>query len=296
MKPEMYSEDKIDQIYSYLEKQADKDKPYDFKVIVDDNEVIHRTNDIDDFRLYEQFVNDDSKTLEVIVYTSQKNCTRRLFYFDPADLDKALTEQEKPKALNGIDIEDRIQAAVQNERKKWDEELERRTLVEENKMLKDDLEERDNEIVELESENESLKNELDELKRSTPGIELLGKVGSSLMKSTVQDNIEGVRKIPIFGETLAGIFSPDENQQQTLPEQDTAVRVQRVPETINGEYDQENVMSYLLNQFKVAFNKDQYDQVMVILEKLRVSPSNIKTVFDLLHEENDNTQSNEIHI
>ncbi len=175
-----YSADKINKLQQFLIGHKERGNPIEFKITVDGQEAVSRTDDPELFQTHEDLIDEDTKRIEVFVFNGHsKRCNRHLF---------TLTEEsDESKPLHGIEVQEQINDALTRERQKW--EFER--LIAENKDLQ-------GELAELSEENEGLIEELNELKESqSPLTAAIGGVGAKL--------VEGILSSPKVGQILSGI-------------------------------------------------------------------------------------------
>src|SRR5688572_16376404 len=101
---ERYDPKKIERLAQHLRLYYDKEQPIDFEIIVDGFKVVRRTNDPNLFSMYENFIDADSKCLEILLYNgASNNNDKTIFYF--GDLPK--------EGLSGVDLDSRIDEGVQ---------------------------------------------------------------------------------------------------------------------------------------------------------------------------------------
>ena len=79
---EKYNQEKIDKLHDYLKMYQDMGQPIDFEVLVDGFKAVRRTANPEMFRLFENFVNGETKSIEVLFYQgSSNNNDKHLFTF-----------------------------------------------------------------------------------------------------------------------------------------------------------------------------------------------------------------------
>jgi hypothetical protein len=276
---QMYSADKVESIYDYLKKHYDKGKPFEYKILVDNSEVVHRTDDPDNFMHFERFVDGNTKWVEIVVYTAQKTCTRDMFILDPVTLEKE-QNNVREQGLSGVELEDKIQSVVLKEKEKWNDEQQRKDLEKENRDLKE-------EIQELESDYEKLQKELDDLKESASPLKgVLGELGSAAVESFFRRNPHVLAEIPIAGKALEGFFVQDNKRllgAAQQPGDETEVNVSRVnPEERPTLTEEDKTLLVFLRQLREAFPKEQFEKIIRMLQSLLADPSNIDPVLELL--------------
>src|SRR5665213_2393115 len=181
---ETYSQQKIDNLFQYLQSSKEQGEAEDYEIFVDSFKVVKRTNDISCFESYANYIQPQTKTLTILIYdgTSPRN-TKHVF---------KLKEDEK-QTLSGLDIDNRITEKLQTEKEKWETEL----LKKEHETLKADLEQAHNYIDELEEKLELTKD-----KKFRMGDINVGEFASVVLEGIVRRNPQMLAKLP-GGEALA---------------------------------------------------------------------------------------------
>ena len=256
---ERYEPRKIERLIDYLRLYQERGQAIDYEIIVDGFKVVRRTNDPDMFSLFEGYVDAETKSMEVLLYTgASNNNDKRIFYFG-----------EAPKeGLNGLDIDSRIDEQVQRKLK----EKEYDSLKQENDELRQDVRELEHDIEQLQRE----KAELEASQSPLKGI--LGELGSSFVESFIRRNPQIVRGIP-GGEALAGLIESDNHKKVAgeLPQEEGQVNFQpKVQSPAISEEDQAAIT--FVNQLKTQFSKDEFDDLLIILQSLADDKGQIDTV------------------
>lgn len=258
---ERYEPRKVERLLEHLRLYYDKGQPIDYEVIVDGFKVVRRTNDPNMFSLYESFVDADTKSMEVLLYTGNSNNNdKRIFYFgEPQKSDTAKDE------LGGIELKDQIKAEVKREAKF--DELER-----ENSELKAD-------VAELTKEVEKLEEEVTRLEgKQSPLNSFLGDLGANLVENFIKRNPKIISAIP-GGETLAGLIEGKaaESEDQSS---DTEVTFQHKSNRATDFSEEDQAAIAFVNQLKGQFNKEEFDQVLTILQTLANDKSKIGLILN----------------
>src|SRR3954471_17641112 len=108
---EKYDAKKVERLEEHLRLYFDKGQPIDFEIIVDGFKVVRRTSDPNMFAMYENFVDADTKSIEILLYTgSSNNNDKRIFYFGD-------THKE---GLSGVEVEAKIKEGVNQELRERD--------------------------------------------------------------------------------------------------------------------------------------------------------------------------------
>lgn len=253
-----YDPDKIEKLAEHVRIYHESGDPIEYEILIDRFKAVRRTSDPQMFALYENFIGADTKVLEINFYHSNSNTYDKYIF---------TLEDEVQGQLNGIEVEQRVQESVQRERKEWEYDQ----IRQENERLK-------KEVTELEEEVESLEKEKEELLNSRSPLEgVLGEFGSSLLESFIRRNPKIIAGLP-GGQALAGIIEED-NQRQAheaqLPESQVSFR----PKS-EGYNQEEKAAIEFVNQLKTQFTKEEFDQVMIILQTLANDKGKIELILN----------------
>ncbi len=245
---ERYEQKKIDNLLQYLRLYHDKGQPIDYEILVDGFKAVRRTSDPDMFTMFENFVTADTRSIEVLLFTgSSNNNEKRIFYFGEA----------QKEGLSGVDVKNIVDEEVQRKLREKEYEV----LKEENKKLQQHIADLESEVDELEKQNARL-----EMKQS-PLNSFLGDVGSSLVESFVKRNPKLMAAFP-GGEALAGLLQS--SNEESASEQTTESEVSFKPKasatpSLNEE---EQAAIQFVNQLKSQFSKEEFEQVLHIVQTL----------------------------
>lgn len=233
-------------------------------------------------------MSDDTRMVKVLIYTSTESCPRNdKFIF-------TLTSQEKERddkrrhELSGFEIEEKIQSVVQQEREKMNTELLRKELVETQQ-----------ELVEAETYIEQLEKQLVEAKNTKVSAkENFGEVVSLALESIVRRNTHLLSGIPMIGQGLAGVVEQDNKRlEDTALNSPAAVQERNVtfkrvsndeedqPSAKNGISKEDQETLNYFNSLKQAFSETELLQVLDIISNLSQDKESIATVLDLLADE-----------
>jgi hypothetical protein len=259
---ERYEPRKIERLIEHLRLYSERAQPIDYEIIVDGFKVVRRTSDLAMFTLFESFVDADTKSMEVLLYTgASNNNDKRIFYFG-----------EPPKeGLSGLDIDARI-----------DEQVQRKLKEKESDTLRQQNEELRLEIRELEKDVEQLQKEKADLEASQSPLKgFLGEIGSSFVESFIRRNPNIVRGIP-GGEALAGLIENDNQRKAEEHEENVAVSFQPGGrESVTNPEDQAAIT--FVNQLKAQFDREEFDNLLIILQALADDKSKIPFVLSQLN-------------
>ena len=257
---EKYEQKKIDNLIQYLRLYHDKGQPIDYEILVDGFKAVRRTSDPDMFTMFENFVTADTRSIEVLLFTgSSNNNEKRIFYFGEA----------QKEGLSGVDVKNIVDEEVQRKLREKEYEV----LKDENKKLQQHIADLESEVDELEKQNARL-----EMKQS-PLNSFLGDVGSSLVESFVKRNPKLMAAFP-GGEALAGLLqsSNEEPAGEQTPESEVSFKPKAsINQPLNEE---EQAAIQFVNQLKSQFSKEEFEQVLHILQTLADDKSKIDLILN----------------
>jgi hypothetical protein len=250
---EPYNQAKIDSIANLLAVNGEQGMPTDFEIFVDTLKVIPRTSNYERFDTYGDFVNADTKSVTIVLFNGQSNRNDKYIF--------RLKKEEVQEGLNGFDVDHKISEKLTAERKKWEFEQ----LQEKYNVQGKELKEANQYIDELEDMLEKHKNRKFHL-----GNVNLGELGSVMLEGFVRRNPQLLAKVP-GGEALAGIIEEDNAEKATglpLPthQQEAEVTIKKAPHAAVSEEEQYYIN--FMRQLKQAFDKEEFVQVMTILDHL----------------------------
>lgn len=283
---EKYDLVKIERLKHFLESAYEKGKPKFYEVFVDNLKAVDKTSDPDCFDEYLVYMGEDTRMVKVLIYTSTENCPRNdKFIFTVTSPQKERDERRKQE-LSGIEIEEKIHSVVQMERDKMNTELLKKEIAQ----LKEELEESDTYIEQLEKKLEETRN----IKATAK--ENLGEVFSLALENMIRRNTHLLGGIPLVGQGLAGVVEEDNKRlEEAIANSPQAIEERRVSfkkvhenersisgNTISKE-DQETLDYF--NSLRQAFTETELLQVLEIISTLSYTKDCIPSVLDLLKEE-----------
>jgi hypothetical protein len=253
-----YDPAKIEKLAGYLRIYHEKGQPIDYEILIDGLKAVRRTSDPEMFSTFENFIEADSKGMEILFYNGSSNVhEKRIFFFDDED--------KKDKGLSGIEIEGLVQEGINKKEKEWQfKELQR-----DNADLKRKVSDLEKEIDDLEREKEALEANQSPLKG------FLGELGSSFVESFIRRNPKIINGIP-GGEALAGLLEKEESpKDQSTTDSEVNFKAKSESPSLNEE-DQAAIS--FVHQLKQQFDKDEFNQVLVILQALADDKKKIDAV------------------
>ena len=257
---EKYSEQKIDNLFNYLQNSKEQGEAEDYEIFVDAFKVVKRTNDLARFESYSNFIQPETKAVTIVIYdgTSPRN-TKHIFTI----------KEDNTNGLSGLDVDTRIEEKLRSEKEKWETDL----LKKENEKLKTDLSEAEAYIEELEENAEKAKD-----KKFRMGDVNVGEFASVMLEGFVRRNPQLLTKLP-GGEALAGVIEQDNAEREKIlldksPEPE--VTFKKKSSSTESSLSEED-KSYLdfIKSLKDKFDHEQMTNVMLILDVLAKNPNNI---------------------
>ena len=264
---EKYSEQKIDNLYNYLQNSKEQGETEDYEIFVDAFKVVKRTNDLTRFESYSNFIQPETKAVTIVIYdgTSPRN-TKHIFTI----------KEDNTNGLSGIDVDSRIEEKLKIEKEKWETDL----LKKENERLQTELTEAEAYIEEMEGNAEKAKD-----KKFRMGDVNVGEFASVMLEGFVRRNPQLLSKLP-GGEALAGIIEQDnEEREKALLDKSPEPEVTFKKKTSSSEPTMsEEDKSYLdfIKSLKDKFDQEQMTNVMLILDVLAKNPNDINPTIHYL--------------
>ncbi|MBK7665856.1 MAG: hypothetical protein IPJ32_00075 [Sphingobacteriaceae bacterium] len=106
---ETYDQLKIDKLKLYLQTQADRNAARYYEIYVDNLKAVHKTNDIQEFDSYEDYMTEDTDRIRILVYSTNSQSPRNdqyVYRMKKQDEQKTVVQQQ---GLSGIEIESRME-------------------------------------------------------------------------------------------------------------------------------------------------------------------------------------------
>ncbi|MDO9186249.1 MAG: hypothetical protein Q7W13_09580 [Bacteroidia bacterium] len=263
---EKYSEQKIDNLYNFLQSSKEQGEAEDYEIFVDAFKVVKRTNDLARFETYSNFIQPETKAVTIVIYdgTSPRN-TKHIFTI----------KEDNTNGLSGVDVDTRIEEKLRSEKEKWETDL----LKKENEKLKTELSEAEAYIEELEVNAEKAKD-----KKFRMGDVNVGEFASVMLEGFVRRNPQLLTKLP-GGEALAGVIEQDNaDREKALLDKSPEPEVSFKKSGSATDNLSEEEKSYLdfIKSLKDKFDHEQMTSVMLILDVLAKSPNDIDPTIQYL--------------
>lgn len=288
---EKYDIVKLERLKHFLEANVEKGKPKFYEIFVDNLKAVDKTNDPSCFDEYQMYQNDDTRMIKVLIYTSTENCPRNdKFIFTLRDP----YNERKQEELGGLEVENKISSAIEQERNR----IQLEQLQKELEQVKDELEDCEDYNEKLDAELQQCKQELEASRKRKVTLtemnagNLVGFATDYFLK-----NYPGIsNKVPLLS-SLSGFLSNEDAEDQPSPLTDAtksplnghASFTRKQPTEGLNELDE--ITKKKLNffsQMEAAFDEDQLEKVIEIIDGLGASPEQIDIVHSLLQSEDSN--------
>lgn len=267
---EKYDPFKVERLKHYLQDMSDKGQPLYFELYVDTLRVVPKTHEVSDFDRFEQYLTEDTEKVRIVIYQSAQSHRndQHCFYMS-----------NKPKQENGLgDLEGIIQ-----------DKIAARDREHETNRLKEELESMRKKLEEAEEYHQLLEEQLEQEKKNQQYKKIrLSEMVSLSLESMMRRNPQWLTKVPVVGETLAGIIAADNEQlqQQQLQSNSTpdttATFTKKNSNETNPKPEQLRYIP-LLEHLETVFNENQLTIVWQVLEKFAEHPEQLVPVAELLN-------------
>ncbi|MCC7301126.1 MAG: hypothetical protein IT233_00645 [Bacteroidia bacterium] len=257
-----YTTEKLLKVKRLLEKAKEKNTPRYFEILVDGFKVVQRTNDLSDFDSHEEFVDDDTREVVVLLYsesaTSPRN-TKHIFRLKELKKEIPVTAPVQ-QGLSGVELQAKI-----------DDVVEKKDMQNQIKELQKQLEdsqkkntEADDYIDQLEDKVETLEKEVEEVK---------GKTGERWMKLAENPPL-WIQQL-VVGKVTGNVLSGTEEKK---PEGDVSFTKKTDP--VISEMQKRHLQ--VIQAMEQELNEDQLHTLMRINDTLITDKTKIPDVADLL--------------
>ncbi len=270
---ETYDQLKIDKLKLYLQTQADRNAARYYEIYVDNLKAVHKTNDIQEFDSYEDYMTEDTDRIRILVYSTNSQSPRNdqyVYRMKKQEEQKTVVQQQ---GLSGIEIESRMEEKLQTHRERWEHEA----LVKE-------LEQTKQQLKESEEYAEKLAAELQEYrsKKLHWGNVNLGELASVVVEGIVRRNPQMVAKLP-GGEALAGIIEQDNKERgTTTPTQETEVSFKKKSDTPELNDEEKGYLNFMRG-IAESFDDEEIVILTQVITKLEEDTTQLKPVAELLN-------------
>lgn len=270
---ETYDQLKIDKLKLYLQTQADRNAARFYEIYVDNLKAVHKTNDVQEFDSYEDYMTEDTDRIRILVYSTNSQSPRNdqyVYRMKKQEEQKTIVQQQ---GLSGIEIESRMEEKLQTHRERWEHEA----LIKE-------LEQTKQQLKESEEYAEKLAAELMEYKSKKLhwGNVNLGELASVVVEGIVRRNPQMVAKLP-GGEALAGIIEQDNKERgTTTPTQETEVSFKKKSDTPELSDEEKGYLNFMRG-IAESFDDEEIVILTQVITKLEEDTTQLKPVAELLN-------------
>lgn len=251
---EIFRDNTLDKVKRILQVWDEKGTPRFYSVQIDGEPIISRTNNPAELELIKSFIFHNTERVVVTYFRGHEN--------EPVEEVTYVIQQEKSNGLSGIEIDERIQQALEAERRKWEHEQLRKELSE----TKKDLTEAEEYIDNLENLVEELKSSKNKL-----GNVHVGEVVSVMVESFMRRNVDKIKKLP-GGSALAGILSDDSESENKEPQKESEATYEKVEDETDEWW----------NDVQNAFNEKELEFIKGIVTLLAHKKEEIEIIFSML--------------
>ena len=278
---EKYDVVKMERLKHYLETNAERDKSKYYEIFVDNLKVVDKTNDPACFDDYAMYMNEESKIIKVLIYSSTESSPRNdKFIFTITNIEEEKRKQEKKQSeLNGFEIQNKIDSAITAERERMNTEKMREELDAKTKQLEEAEEYIDQLTEELQAEKE---------KKYNPREIQFGNIASIAIEEMIKRNPTWSKRVPLIG-ALSGLLENEQpgvsssTENKTASEETSASFAKKINEPAQENHDKETKAKLeFFQQMEENFTEEQLNMVIEIIQSLAVNPEQLPTVYELV--------------
>ena len=278
---EKYDVVKMERLKHYLETNAERDKSKYYEIFVDNLKVVDKTNDPACFDDYTMYMNEESKIIKVLIYSSTETSPRNdKFIFTITNIEEEKQKQEKKQSeLNGFEIQNKIDSAITAERERMNTEKMKEELDAKTKQLEEAEEYIDQLTEELQAEKE---------KKYNPREIQFGNIASIAIEEVIKRNPTWSKKVPLIG-ALSGLLETEQptisgsTENKAASEETSASFAKKTKEPVQENHDNETKAKLeFFQQMEENFTEEQLNMVIEIIQSLAVKPEQLATVHELV--------------
>lgn len=253
-KTEPYEPKKIEAIYNNIVAKALTEKPQFYEIKVDGFTVVEKTSNPERFFDYSDFMDSGSKELAFFLFFGKGSDK---FYFT---LNGNTNSSQGLNGLSGNELKQENEDAV---KERWRKDLHYEDLIEENEALKEEIEELRRSLELAEEDKDNIKHNRDINLNGVASIVLNGLLNTDLAKEKLG-----------FLNNLSG--TPPQTGEQEQSETENSFK-----RKTNKREEPEDVDSEEIPQPKLSKEEQEYIQLLSDI-KYRVGLIELKSVFHLL--------------
>ena len=281
---ERYDPVRIERIRHFLESNAEKGKSKFYEIFVDNLKAVEKTDDIGCFDEHKMYMDENTQMIKILIYTSTENCPRNdKFIFSVRNPQ----EEKRQEQLNGIDFQNKIDSAIQQER-------ERTQLLQLQKELtatKTELKEAEEYADSLQDKLEQTQLEFKQFKEKRISLSEMntGRLVGFMTNYFIKTYPSLAQKVPVLS-TLSGYLTDDaESPDQlgdllnTSPESSVSFSKKNEDVDIPENDNEEKYKLAFFREMEDNFSIEQLKQVCEIIKGLQAQPDQITIVHSLFY-------------
>lgn len=281
---ERYDPVRIERIRHFLESNAEKGKSKFYEIFVDNLKAVEKTDDIGCFDEYKMYMDENTQMIKILIYTSTENCPRNdKFIFSVRNPQ----EEKRQEQLNGIDFQNKIDSAIQQER-------ERTQLIQLQKELtttKAELKDAEEYADSLQDKLEQTQLEFKQFKEKRISLSEMntGRLVGFVTNYFIKTYPSLAHKVPVLS-TLSGYLTDDaESPDQlgdllnTSPESSVSFSKKNEDEDVPENDNEEKYKLAFFREMEDNFSIEQLKQVCEIIKGMQAQPDQIQIVHSIFY-------------
>jgi hypothetical protein len=257
---EKYDPVKLERIRRILEDQKSDGEQVFFEVFIDSLRIVRKTNDLSRFDRFKDYIDEHSRELKIIIYSSEAARNNKSHTFAIKD-EKATIE----KPLGEVDIDSKINQRVNLERERWDAEETKKTLA----ATEAKLAEAEEYIEDLQETIAKLKEEKSSLGGINGVVTIVKEIAPHVM--------------PLIQKEHAGTLGAAEvkTQEATFKKKE-----ENVTETVS---DSDKKQLEILKQWQKDFTAEEFSKLHIIIKNLAKEKQGIDLIINTFYQTNNPT-------
>ena len=281
---ERYDPVRIERIRHFLESNSEKGKSKFYEIFVDNLKAVEKTDDIGCFDEYKMYMDENTQMIKILIYTSTENCPRNdKFIFSVRNPQ----EEKRQEQLNGIDFQNKIDSAIQQER-------ERTQLLQLQKELtttKAELKEAEEYADSLQDKLEQTQLEFKQFKEKRISLSEMntGRLVGFMTNYFIKTYPSLAQKVPVLS-TLSGYLTDDaESPDQlgdllnTSPESSVSFSKKNEDKDVPENDNEEKYKLAFFREMEDNFSIEQLKQVCEIIKGMQAQPDQIQIVHSIFY-------------
>ena len=261
---EKYDPMKVELIKKNLETQSEQGAPLFYEIYVDNLKVVQRTSKVELFDSFEDFVNEDTLKIRILIYSTHPKAprnTKHIFLLKE-------NGEEKEKGLNGTEVQKMLTDQVSRERERWDCD-----------QVKKDLATANTKLEEAEQYAETLQAIIDDTKKKLQQADGMGEI-TSIIKTLAIPYLVG--KNPPEKGNLSGSEENPPAGKAGKPESEASFKMKPTEEGNFLSEEEKNQIAFG-KSLQTNFTKEELEMLFSIIAEFVKDKTNIKPVQELLN-------------